>query len=162
MQDEESIEAAEEHSEEITRPSPPEVWLLKLVLTHPTSVAWLVEHLDPTWIQNSVVKDIFERRLLAEAQGLWRSVGLFLDQFESQQVRSLITEATMDDREIPNPEQQLADLTLRLRNQFIDGQLSALTLRISQPEASDADRVEWLRQQQQLKQLKRQPLSPLC
>ena len=67
----------------------------------------------------------------------------------------------MDDREIPNPEQQLADLTLRLRNQFLDRQLAVLTLRISQPETPDVDKVELLRQQQQLKQMKRQPLSPL-
>jgi len=159
--EEESFETASEFVEEMTRPSVPELWLLKLVLMNPPSVGWLVAHLDPNWVQHPVVKDIVQRRLRAETDGSWRSVGLFLDQFESPQVRSLITEATMDDREIPNPEQQLADLTLRLRNQFLDRQLAALTLRISQPDASEVEKLELLRQQQQLKQLKRQPLSPL-
>ena len=159
--EEESFETATEFVEELARPATPELWLLKLVLMNPASVEWLGAHLDSNWIQHSVVKDIVQRRLRAESDGSWRSVGLFLDQFESAQVRSLITEATMDDREIPNPEQQLADLALRLRNQFLDRQLAALTLHISQSETSDTEKVELLRQQQQLKQIKRQPLSPL-
>ncbi len=158
--EEESFETAES-LEELVRPSAPELWLLKLVLKHPACVDWLVAHLDPNWILHLVVKDIIERRLRAQSEGSWRSVGLFLDQFESPQVRSLITEATMDEREIPNPEQQLADLTLRLRNQSLDRQLAVLTQRISQPETSDAEKVELLREQQQLKQLKRQPLASL-
>ena len=68
----------------------------------------------------------------------------------------------MDKRELPNPEQQLADIALRLRNQFLDGQIAVLTQRINQPETSDADKVALLREQQQLKQLKRQPLGPLA
>ena len=158
--EEESFETAES-LEELVRPSAPELWLLKLVLKHPACADWLVAHLDPNWILHLVVKDIVERRLRAHSEGSWRSVGLFLDQFESPQVRSLITEATMDEREIPNPEQQLADLTLRLRNQSLDRQLAVLTQRISQPETSDAEKVELLREQQQLKQLKRQPLASL-
>jgi len=160
--EEESFEPATEFVEAMARPSQPESWLLKLVLINPASADWLVAHLDPNWIQHPVVKDVVQRRLRTEADGSWRSVGLFLDQFESPQVRSLITEATMDDREIPNPEQQLADLTLRLRNQFLDRQLAALTLRISQPDAPEVEKVELLRQQQQLKLLKRQPLSPFA
>ena len=159
--DEESFEVATEATEEMARPSSPELWLLKLALVHPDGADWLMAHLDTHWILHPVVKDIIGRRLQAHADDSWRSVGLFLDQFESPQVRSLITEATMDDREIPNPDQQLADLTLRLRNQSIDRQLASLTLRISQPETSDEQKVELLREQQELKQLKRQPLSPL-
>jgi DNA primase len=158
--EEESFEAAET-VEELVRPSSSELWLLKLVLMHAARTDWLAAHLDPNWIQHPVVKDIVSRWLRSHADGSWRSVGLFLDQFDSPQVRSLITEATMDDREIPNPEQQLADLTFRLRNQSLDRQLTALTLRISQPETSDLEKVELLREQQQLKQLKRQPLAPL-
>jgi hypothetical protein len=159
--EEESFEVAIETAEEMSRPSSPELWLLKLMLMHPASADWLTTHLDPNWIQHPGVKEIIERRLRAHTDDSWRSVGLFLDQFESPQVRSLITEATMDEREIPNPEQQLADLALRLRNQSLDRQLASLTQRISQPETSDSEKVELLREQQQLKQLKRQPLTPL-
>jgi hypothetical protein len=145
----------------MVRPSPPELWLLKLSLSHEGGIEWLAAHLDPDWIQHALVKDIVARRLQAQRDGSWRSLGLFLDEFEAPQVRGLITEATMQEREIPNPGQQIADLTLRLRNQFLDRQLTALTVRISQPETSDEEKVELLREQQQLKQLKRQALTPL-
>jgi len=112
--EEESFESAEETSEALPRPVAPEMWLLKLVLMYPAGVDWLGRHLDPNWIQHAAVKDIVARRLRAHADGSWRSVGLFLDQFESPQVRSLITEATMDEREIPNADQQLKDIVLRL------------------------------------------------
>jgi hypothetical protein len=46
-----------------------------------------------------------------------------------------------------------------LRNQFIDRQLAALMHRVNQPEASDSERDEALRQQHLLRMLKRQPLT---
>ena len=67
-------------------------------------------------------------------------------------MQNLITEAVAENRAIPNPKQQLADVTLRLRNQYIDRQLNALTHRASQPEASNEERLDLLRQQQQLRQ----------
>jgi hypothetical protein len=76
-------------------------------------------------------------------------------------MQNLVTEAVAENRAIPNPEQQLADVTLRLRNQFLDRQLAALTHRASQRETTDAQRLDLLRQQQQLRQLRRQPLAPL-
>jgi len=157
----ESFEEATESPPEMPRPSTTEVRLLKLTLLHNSAIDWLAAHLDPNWIHNLVVKEIFLRRLQTHTDGTWRNLGLFLDGFESVQVRGLITELTMDKRELPNPEQQLADIALRLRNQFLDGQIAGLTQRLSQPEISDPDKVAMLRDQQQLKQLKRQPLAPL-
>ena len=66
-----------------------------------------------------------------------------------------------EDRKIPNPETQLADMTLKLRNQFLDRQIGALTQKISQPQIADDEKVALLREQMQLKELKRAPLSPL-
>ena len=51
-------------------------------------------------------------------------------------MRSLVTEAVAEDRKIPNPETQLADVALKLRNQFLDRQIAALTQKISQPETA--------------------------
>jgi hypothetical protein len=45
-------------------------------------------------------------------------------------------------------------VTLKLRNQFLDRQIATLTTRISRPETAEADRVELLRQQQELRQQK--------
>jgi len=67
-------------------------------------------------------------------------------------------EAVAEDRKIPNPDQQLADVVLRLRNQFLDRQIAVSIQRASQPETSEADRTELLRQQQELRQQKRAPL----
>jgi len=159
---EESFEDAGESPPEMSRLSTTEQRLLRLMLRHDGHLEWLGAHLSRDWIQSQIAKDIFTRRLQAQTEGTWRNLGLFLDGFESTQVRSLITEATMDKRELPNPEQQLADIALRLRNQFLDGQIAALTQRISQPETADSAKVELLREQQRLKQLKRQPLALLA
>jgi hypothetical protein len=56
--------------------------------------------------------------------------------------------------------QQLSDVALRLRNQFIDRQMAVLMQRAHQPDASEADREAMLLQQQELRLLKRQPLGP--
>ena len=73
-------------------------------------------------------------------------------------MRGLVTEAVAEDRKLPNPDQQLADVVLKLRNQFLDRQIAASIQRASQPETSEADRMELLRQQQELRQQKRAPL----
>jgi hypothetical protein len=69
-------------------------------------------------------------------------------------MRSLVAE----DRPIPNPEQQLTDVALRLRNQFLDRQIMACVQRAGLPETSEVKRVELLRQQQKLREQKRTPL----
>jgi DNA primase len=159
--EEESFEDAAPAADEIVRPSPPELWLLKLMLKHEPALDWLQAHLNPEWIPHPAVREIVSRRLALHARGAWQNLGLFLDAFDSAEARGLITEAAAEEREIPHPEQQLADLTLRLRNQHLDRQLAALTLQLSQPEVSEDAKLELLRRQQQLRQLKRAPLAPL-
>jgi hypothetical protein len=105
------------------------------------------------------VRQIITQRLAAHANQTWTSLAAFLDECETPEMRSLVTEATAEPRPIPNPSQQLPDLALRLRNQFIDRQLAALMQRANQPECSEADRLDVLRQQQQLRQLKRHPIN---
>jgi len=142
---------------EVPRPSAQEFWLLKLVLLHDETVAWVATHLEPEWIQHPVARNIVSQRLAAHTSETWRSLAAFLDECESSEMQGLITEATAEERAIPNPEQQLADLILRLRNQFIDRQVTALTYRASQPETSEADRIEALRRYQELMQTKSKP-----
>jgi hypothetical protein len=76
-------------------------------------------------------------------------------------MRSLVTEAAAEDRSIPNPEQQLADVSLKLRNQFLDRQIAALTQKASQPGLPEAGQNEMLREREKLRGRKRAPLSPL-
>lgn len=154
-------ESEEETPSEPTRPSAQEFWLLKLILLHEAGVEWVAAHLDPAWVQHALVQNILRQRLAAHANQTWRGLAAFLDEFESVEAQSLITEASSEEREIPEPARQLKDLVTRLRNQFIDRQLAALTHRGGLPETGDEERLELLRQQQQLRQLKRQPLFPL-
>ena len=158
--DPESFEPDDPAETESPRPGPHELRLLRLMLKHEMGLPWLAAHLDPEWIQHPAVKSIVVRCLAAHADGSWSSLAGFLDQFESAEARNLITEGVSESRELPNPDQQLADVTLRLRNQFLDRQLAASYLRLSQP-MSEREHLELVRQQQQLKLLKRQPLTPL-
>jgi DNA primase len=145
----------------IARPSTPEFWLLKFLLTQDDLPGWAQAHLDLAWVQHAHVREMLMRRLELHANGDWRGVAAFLTQCESAEMRVLLTEATADGRPVENAAQQVADITLRLRNQFIDRQLTALTQRAAQPELTDEQRMELLQQQQALRQLKRQPLAPL-
>jgi DNA primase len=157
---EDAFEAAA--AAEAARPSAPEFWLLKLLLLHEQLVGWAAMHLEPGWILHAGVREIVSRRFAAQAAETWTTLAAFLDVLESAPLQNLVTEAVAESRPIPNPDQQLADVALRLRNQFLDRQLNALTRRASQPETAETERLELLRQQQQLRQLKRQPLAPLA
>jgi len=155
--DEESFES-DEPAEAAARPSPTEFHLLKLLLAHDDLAGWAALHLDINWIFHAHVRQLVDLRLAAQEHETWHSLAEFLDTCESPEQRSLITEAVADDRKIPNPETQLADVALKLRNQFFDRQIAALNHKISQPEVNDGDRVALLREQMKLKELKRTPL----
>ena len=143
---------------ETPRPSTQEFWLLKLLLLHDDLVAWATLHLDVNWISHPLTRQIVEKRLAAQTNETWKNLAAFLGECESPEMRGLVTEAVAEDRKIPNPDQQLADVVLRLRNQFLDRQIAASIQRASQPETSETDRMELLRQQQELRQQKRAPL----
>ena len=154
--------AAEDGAEvEMAPPSASEFWLLKLVFLNEDTVEWLQAHLDLNWVQHPHVRHIISLRITEHASGDWRSVAHFLSQCESAEMRELIAEASTENRPIANAVQQLGDIVLKLRNQNIDRQLAQLTQRASQPDVSEAVGLELLREQQALRQLKRQPLSPL-
>jgi DNA primase len=155
---------AEPAASESPAPEPPpthEYWLLKIILLHDDLVQWATAHVDPAWILHPLAGQIIAARLDADRGQTWISVPAFLDQCESEQLRNLITEVTTEERPIPNPSQQLSDIALRMRNQFLDRQSAALLQKMNQPETSDAERLELLRQQQELRLRKRQPLAPL-
>ncbi|HEY4417795.1 MAG TPA: DNA primase, partial [Verrucomicrobiae bacterium] len=143
---------------EIPRPSAHEFHLLKLLFLHEELVPATASHLDLNWIQNLLARQIISQRLATQAGGTWQSLGAFLDECELPAARSLITEAVAEERKIPNPELQLSDLMLKLRNQFLDRQITVLTQKISQPQTADAEKLDLLREQQKLKEQKRTSL----
>ena len=158
VQESESGEPLMEPEIETSRPSDKEFWLLKLLLLHDDLVGWAALHLDVNWILHSLVRQIVKQRLAAQTNVSWKNLAAFLDECESPEMLSLVTEAVAEDRKLPNPDRQLADVVTSLRNQFLDRQIAASLQRASQPETSEADRMELLRWQQELRQQKRTPL----
>ena len=146
---------------ESPRPSPLEFHLLKLLLLHEELAAWTALHLDVNWISHPLARQIVERRLATQTGETWKTLAAFLDECESQEIRNLVTETAAEDRKIPNPETQLADVILKLRNLFLDRQITALAQKANQPDIPDAGKIELLREQQKLRERKRAPLSPL-
>jgi hypothetical protein len=158
--EEESFQAAEP-AEATARPSPAEFHLLKLLLLHDDLARWVALHLDLNWISHASIRQLVARRLAAQEHETWHNLADFLDGCDSAEQSSLVTEAVVEDRKIPNPETQLADVALKLRNQFLDRQIAVLTQKISRPEVNDDERVALLREQMKLKELKRSPLGPV-
>ncbi len=154
--EDETFESAVES--ETARPSPQEFWLLKLLLQHDKQVAWAALHLDTNWILHPFVREIVGKRINAQKNETWKDLAAFLDEFDSTEMQALITEAVAEDRKIPNPETQLADVVLKLRNQFLDRQIAKLMQKASQPEATDEQKMDLLRGQQKLREQKRAPL----
>jgi DNA primase len=155
----EEVIPEEESAAEITPPSQPEHWLLRILLLDEEAAAWLAFHLDLSWVQHPVVREVIRRRLALQAEGNWQGAAAFLGNWDSEAVRQLLTAAIADGRQIPNALVQLADIVLRLRNQFIEREIAALTQRAAQPDLGDADRLALLQRQAELRQLKRSPLA---
>src|ERR1051325_4935391 len=160
VSDAEAAEESFEAATETTRPSAQESWLLKLLFLHENLAGWTAVHLRPEWVQHSAVREIVARRCASHSDGTWTSLAAFLDACESAEMQNLITEAVTEARAIPNPEQPLADVVLRLRNLHLDRQVAALTQLASRPTTSEPQHLELLHQQQALRQAKRQPLAP--
>ncbi len=65
----------------------------------------------------------------------------------------------MPKRTLRNVAQQLSDVVRTLRNQAIDRRISAITGRLGQLELTEAEQAELVREQQALRQRKREPLT---
>ena len=151
-----------EQAEEETPAQPPsalESGLLRILLLHEDLVDWAADHLDPNWVQHSLARKIVELRLSARLNQSWQGLAGFIVECDNVEAQNIITSLAAEERAVPNPTQQLSDIALRLRNQAIDRELAALSQKVNQPQTSESERLELLRQQQELRTAKRQPLS---
>ncbi len=146
---------------EIAPPSATEFELLELLLLHDDLVSTATLNLDTNWILHPHIRQLVALRLAAQEHETWHNIAEFLASCDSAEQRELITKAVTADRKFRNPETRLADMMLKLRNQFLDQQIAALTQKIGLPEMGDAQKMDFLHEQQRLKQQKRSPLSPL-
>ena len=126
---------------------------------HNDLAPWAIAHLDPGWIEHTLVKEAVVQMLEICRTETWQNVAAFVAQCSNPLTQQLVTEVSTLDRPMPNPEQQLKDITIGLRNRFITQQLSGLLQRVEDPELSDEQRVGLLRQVQELRALKGRPLA---
>lgn len=138
-------------------PPPLEQWLLKYVLLSPELSHFAAVHLDPHWVTHPVV-----RRIIALHLSLGGEVAALLGHFESDEsARTLVAAAAAERRAIPEPEKQLADAILRLRNAALDREITQLTARVAEPGIAEAEHLGILSELQRCRRQKREPLAPL-
>lgn len=145
-----------------TRPQPNDLWLIKFLCQADAELLdWTMHHLDPQWIQHPITRKIIQARI-QQAGGDLAMTALLTELGEDGFSRQLVTEAASEQRVIANLPTQLADLTRRIRDQWIDRQIVLLSSRLSDPALDHEAHIHTLREQQQLRALKRQPLEPLA
>lgn len=144
--------------EALPRPSGTELSLLKLLLLAPEHAHFAADHLDPSWIMHPTV-----RRIAAVHFSMGTDVAALISQFEGDDfARSLITECASEQRAIPEPRIQLADVILRLRNSVLSLQIADLQARKNDAGLSDIERAQAAQTLIGLVALKKVPLQPLC
>ena len=146
----------------LPKPSPVEFWLLKLALFGETPVEWLESHLDLQWVGHHGVREILQQHFALIAENPDAGLPELLAALPSEPFRKLATEAVVDGRNIPNPDRQLKDIVLRLRNQFIEARLAEIQRDLS-PGSTDEERwPELISERNALKDLITHPLEPLA
>jgi DNA primase len=163
-------------SETDAPPNPPETvavpalerWLLRLMLSHEELVPWIAERLESKWLRHTFARSIAEARLEAFRSNSWHGVAAFLARIPQEQEKQLITDVVSDTKQISDPEKTLKGDPLhtdkrgileRLRDESIDAELNALKQRANHPDTGDEERLALLKQQQELRDLKKRPLT---
>ncbi|MCS1408598.1 MAG: DNA primase [Verrucomicrobia subdivision 3 bacterium] len=146
------------------RPGTLEFWLLKLMVSESDSTLaeWLFQHLDLGWVNHDVVKQALGFRLDRLADNRPFDIAELLGEVESPKVASLITEAAADQREIPNKQEQLTDIVLRLRNLHIDQEMQRISYALRDAALEEGQQVLLLQELQELRRTKQQPLRLLA
>jgi hypothetical protein len=118
------------------------------------------------------VRQIVEKRLAAQTNESWKNLTAFLDECETPEMRSLITEVLIGElvertndgtrltprKQQDRSEEQLPDVILKLRNEFLDRRIVTCVQRASQPGIPDAEQIKFSLEEQELRQQKRAPL----
>lgn len=157
---EESLEAPS-NEPDTAHLAPHELWLLRLLFLDDELANWLARYLDLDWISHPAVRHLVSLRTEAARENRWTGVAAFISQLTDPTEIQLVSMAVAEDRDIPNRQQQVADLVRRLRNQHLDRQLGELQRRLADPALPEADQLNLVLSQKTLRQAKSQPLQPL-
>jgi DNA primase len=155
----EKREETADEPEQTKRPNLEEIWLLKLLFGNEDLLDWAVAHLRPEWIEHPSVREIVSSRLIAHTSQSWVSFAAFLENCPNAEQRQLMTEVTALQEALPNPAQQLFDMSLNLRNAYIDKQRAELLVQLNQPATPEQARLELSMRREQLRVAKGQPLA---
>jgi DNA primase len=149
----------EPEPEPAVRPSHPELWILKLALLNDDSIEWLAAHLDFHWLEHAQVRSILEHRLAPRADGSWPAPAEILnDLTDDAPAQNLLTAASTEPLKLADPTNVLRETLLRLRNVYIDRQL---TLVAAQMADANANIAELLARQKALRAARTTPLTPI-
>ena len=151
-------EPTEEPEPEEAPPTAFEAWLLKLLLVHEELADWAASYVDPDWIEHRLAKQIVKERLELQLNGTWVSLAGFLAERSDSRLQALVTEVTTLERPLPNPDQQLRDVVLKLRNQHITRQMAALLQETEKTGISEQERLELMRRRDELRLARQKPL----
>jgi DNA primase len=157
-----------------------EFGLLQLVFQNDDFAEWVSRHLSPAWIRHEVVRNMISDRIAAHRGGVWAGLPSFMNSLpESHQ--SFLSEALARNymegktvgglaeggrdhfrgRSVHNPFEELSGVVLELRNASIDLEIAEIDKRVSELEVGSSLSIQLQQQRAQLRQLKRQPITPL-
>jgi len=137
-------------------PSQQERWLLRLAFYDQAFSDWTADCLDLRWVKHPQVRAILERAAQTGA-----SVEILVNDLDADSSR-LLTAVLAEASEIPDPCRQLKDLVTRMRDQYLDLKLAALTRLMAQPNLPEEELMRTLEEQRELQGQKHEllPLVP--
>ncbi len=141
---------------ELARPPVQEFWLLKLLFAEDRLVQMAHGRLELAWLSNPSVRAIITLLFKKHEEGECISVPSLLGQIEDQETRRVANEAAVDDRDLPNRDQQLTDCIRGLRDRYIDREMMALNARLGSAPTDQMSAIQT--QQARLLALKRSPV----
>ncbi|NBV25109.1 MAG: DNA primase [Proteobacteria bacterium] len=162
-------------------PSKQEYWLLQALFHSDDQIEWLANTLRLEWLTHFGVRQIVALRLAAFVNDQWTGPVQLLGEISDESVRSLCTQAMAEsDRMLATPPARegadaqraariqsdrekarvamLRDVLTRLRNDFIDRRMTELNRDLNLPGLPEAQLDDLLREREQLRQMKKQPL----
>jgi DNA primase len=155
---------AEEVVPVLERPSPPECWLLRVLLEREEYVEWVEAHLELNWLPSPTAREIIKRRL--EMADAWPGVAAWLGELENPEWKTLITEILANPRPIHDAEGNLKGsptckgALTKFRDEFIEQQLASLRQGLDKDGLSEAEQQELLSAKLHLLRLKQTKLTP--
>ncbi len=141
----------------LARPSVHELWLLRLLFLAEDSLSWVAAHLSVDWLEHAAVREIVRRRLEASVRGT--PPAAMLEALDAP-AAALCTEVMASTQPVENPDGELRALVKRLRDRFLDRQLSSLTARLMRGGLTEAEQLALLREQTVLRGRKSAALEP--